>query len=56
MCFLGTGIATLIQTGFGLRLPVVQGPSYVPIGAMGAIGSKLGLGAMTGSLIPGRCL
>lgn len=56
MCFLGTGIATLIQTGFGLRLPVVQGPSYVPIGAMGAIGSKLGLGAMTGSLIPGALL
>ncbi|MCM3340872.1 purine permease [Paenibacillus sp. MER TA 81-3] len=56
MCFLGTGIATLIQTGFGLRLPVVQGPSYVPIGAIGAIGSKLGLGAMTGSLIPGALL
>ncbi|EJW18568.1 purine permease [Paenibacillus alvei] len=56
MCFIGTGIATLIQTGFGLRLPVVQGPSYVPIGAMGAIGSKLGLGAMTGSLIPGALL
>lgn len=56
MCFLATGIATLIQTGFGLRLPVVQGPSYVPIGAIGAIGSKLGLGAMAGSLIPGALL
>lgn len=53
MCFLATGIGTLIQTGFGLRLPVVQGPSYVPIGALAAIGSKLGMAAMMGSLIPG---
>ncbi|WP_019121247.1 uracil-xanthine permease family protein [Brevibacillus massiliensis] len=56
MCFLGTGIATLIQTGFGMRLPVVQGPSYVPIGAIAAIGGKLGLGAVTGALIPGALL
>ncbi len=56
MCFIATGIATLIQTGLGIRLPVVQGPSYVPIGAMSAIGGKLGLGAMAGSLIPGALL
>ncbi len=56
MCFLATGIGTLIQTGFGLRLPVVQGPSYVPIGALSAIGGKLGLGAMIGSLMPGALL
>ncbi|MCC3375139.1 uracil-xanthine permease family protein [Cohnella sp. REN36] len=56
MCFLATGIGTLIQTGFGLRLPVVQGPSYIPIGAMSAIGGKLGLAAMTGSLLPGALL
>jgi len=56
MCFLATGIATLIQVGIGLKLPVVQGPSYVPIGAMAAIGGKLGLGAVTGSLIPGALL
>lgn len=56
MCFLGTGIATLIQTGFGLKLPVVQGPSYVPIGAIGAIGGNLGLGAMTGALLPGALI
>ncbi|MFD0870851.1 Putative purine permease ygfU [Chlamydia abortus] len=56
MCFFATGIATLIQVGFGIKLPVVQGPSYVPIGAIGAIGSKLGLGAVTGSLIPGALL
>jgi len=56
MCFLGTGLATLIQTGFGLKLPVVQGPSYVPIGAIGAIGGKLGLGAMSGALLPGALI
>ncbi|QTD39760.1 uracil-xanthine permease family protein [Sporosarcina sp. Te-1] len=53
MCFFATGIATLIQTGAGIKLPVVQGPSYVPVGAIAAIGSKLGLGAIAGSLIPG---
>ncbi|MBU9723871.1 MULTISPECIES: uracil-xanthine permease family protein [Bacillaceae] len=56
MCFLAAGIATLIQTIFGIRLPVVQGPSYVPIGALGAIGGNLGLGAVFGSLIPGALL
>lgn len=56
MCFLAAGIATLIQTIGGLKLPVVQGPSYVPIGALAAIGGKLGLGAVFGSLIPGALL
>ncbi|KAB2333346.1 purine permease [Cytobacillus depressus] len=56
MCFLATGLATLIQTGAGIKLPVVQGPSYVPIGAIAAIGGKLGLGAVAGSLIPGAII
>ncbi|MCH1626017.1 uracil-xanthine permease family protein [Ferdinandcohnia quinoae] len=56
MCFLAAGIATLIQTIGGLKLPVVQGPSYVPIGALAAIGGKLGLGAVFGSLLPGALL
>lgn len=56
MCFLATGLATLIQTGAGIKLPVVQGPSYVPIGAIAAIGGKLGLGAIAGSLIPGAII
>ncbi|MFK2824753.1 nucleobase:cation symporter-2 family protein [Bacillus sp. B190/17] len=56
MCFLATGLATLIQTGMGIKLPVVQGPSYVPIGAIAAIGGKLGLGAIAGSLIPGAII
>ncbi|GIN73803.1 uric acid permease [Bacillus sp. J14TS2] len=56
MCFLATGLATLVQTGAGIKLPVVQGPSYVPIGAIAAIGGKLGLGAIAGSLIPGAII
>lgn len=56
MSFLAAGIATLIQTGWGIRLPVVQGPSYIPIGALTAIGSKLGLGAMVGSMLPGALI
>src|SRR5690606_13513989 len=32
------------------------GPSYVPIGALAAIGGKLGLGAVFGSLLPGALL
>lgn len=56
MSFFACGIATLIQTGIGIKLPVVQGPSYVPLGALAAIGAKLGLGTMIGSLIPGAIL
>lgn len=32
--FLGAGIASLIQVLFFLKLPVCQGPSFVPIGAI----------------------
>lgn len=54
--FIGAGLATLIQVGLGIKLPVVQGPSYVPLGALGSIGATLGLPAMAGSLIPGAIL
>ncbi len=53
MTFVAAGVATLIQAGFGMRLPVMQGPSYVPIGALTAVGSSLGLATMFGSLLPG---
>ncbi|MFV0422444.1 nucleobase:cation symporter-2 family protein [Oleidesulfovibrio sp.] len=56
MTFVAAGIATLIQAGFGIRLPVMQGPSYVPIGALASIGNSLGLGAMFGSLLPGALI
>lgn len=53
MSFFACGIATIIQTAFGIKLPVVQGPSYVPLGALAAIAMQFGVGTMIGSLIPG---
>lgn len=41
--FLGAGIASLIQVLFFLRLPVCQGPSFVPVGAI--VGLYLGTGS-----------
>ena len=46
MTFLAAGIATIIQTKWGIKLPVVQGPSYIPLGALAFIGGTLGLSAM----------
>jgi NCS2 family nucleobase:cation symporter-2 len=59
--FLAAGAATLIQSQLLMRLPVVQGPSYVPIGAVlaiafGAGGGVAGLSAVIGALIPGAIL
>ncbi|MGX7197299.1 uracil-xanthine permease family protein [Enterococcus olivae] len=42
--FLGAGIASLIQVLFFLKLPVCQGPSFVPVGAI--IGIYLGAQGM----------
>ncbi|MGI9862550.1 solute carrier family 23 protein [Moorella naiadis] len=56
MTFIAAGIATLIQAGVGMRLPVMQGPSYVPLGALAAIGKSLGLSSMIGSLMPGALI
>ncbi|MDU2418211.1 solute carrier family 23 protein [Negativicoccus succinicivorans] len=52
--FLAAGIATIIQAHFCMRLPIAQGPSYVPIGAivgitMAAGGGFLGLNEVFGS-------
>lgn len=59
--FVAAGIATLLQSQFFMRLPVVQGPSFVPIGAVLAIafaagGGQGGLSAVVGALIPGAIL
>lgn len=56
MTFIACGVATLIQAGFAMRLPVMQGPSFVPLSALAAIGTTSGIGAMIGSLIPGALL
>lgn len=59
--FLAAGIATLIQSQWIMKLPVVQGPSYVPIGAVlaiafGAGGGVTGLSTVIGALIPGAII
>ncbi len=59
--FLAAGLATLLQSQLCLRMPLVQGPSYVPIGAVVAIasasgGGMAGLGAVFGALLPGAVL
>lgn len=56
MTFMAAGIATIIQVTIGLKLPVMQGPSYIPIGALAAIGGSLGLASMIGSMIPGAII
>lgn len=59
--FVAAGLATLIQSQLFMRLPVMQGPSFVPIGAVLAIafaagGGLSGLSAVIGALIPGAIL
>lgn len=59
--FVAAGLATIVQSQFGIRLPVVQGPSYVPIGAVLAVafasgGGTAGLSAVFGALMPGAVL
>lgn len=56
MTFLACGIATIIQAGLAMKLPVMQGPSFVPLSALAAIGTTSGIGVMIGSLIPGAIL
>lgn len=56
MCFFTCGIATLIQTGLGIKLPVVQGSSFVALSALAAIGVSGGMSVLVGSLIPGAVL
>lgn len=56
MTLVASGIATILQVTIGTRLPVVQGPSYIPLGALAAIGGGFGLATMIGSLVPGALL
>jgi len=55
--FLGAGIASLIQVLFYLKLPVCQGPSFIPLGAI--IGIYMGtknLSTVLGASIVGAIL
>lgn len=56
--FLAAGLATIIQTALCMKMPVAQGPSYIPLGAVlavavGAGGGYAGLSTVFGALIPG---
>lgn len=59
--FLAAGLGTLVQTVWCMRMPVAQGPSYIPLGAVIAIafaagGGVDGLSTVYGALIPGAVL
>lgn len=52
-CLFAMGIATLIQTTFGNRLPIIQGPSATLTGTLAPVAAQFGLGVMWGSAFVG---
>lgn len=56
MSFFACGIATILQAGLFMKYPIIQGPSYVPLGALCMIGATMGVSVMIGSLIPGAIM
>lgn len=55
-CFLAMGVGTLIQTNFGNKLPIVQGPSASVLTAMGNVTAVFGFPAMWGAVLVGGIL
>lgn len=55
--FLAAGIGTILQTGVFMKMPVTQGASFVPLGAIAGIyataGPKNGMATVFGSLLIG---
>lgn len=47
------GVATLIQTTIGNRLPIIQGPSATLTGTLAPVAAQLGPGAMWGAAFAG---
>lgn len=59
--FLACGIGTILQTRYFMKLPVSQGPSFVPIGAVAGVylangAANGGMATVLGSLIVGALL
>lgn len=59
--FIACGIGTILQTRFFMKLPVSQGPSFVPVGAVAGIylangGAHGGMATVLGSLVVGSFL
>ncbi|MFQ5604217.1 MAG: uracil-xanthine permease family protein [bacterium] len=52
-CLFAMGLATLLQTTFGNRLPIIQGPSATLTGTLAPIGSQLGAPAIWGGVFIG---
>lgn len=52
-CLFSMGVATLIQTTVGNRLPIVQGPSATLTGTVAPVAAQLGPAAMWGGIFVG---
>ena len=50
---IGMGVATLIQTTFGNRLPIIQGPSATLAGTLAPVATQVGGAAMWGAVFVG---
>ncbi|MFF2480007.1 uracil-xanthine permease family protein [Paenibacillus sp. NPDC058071] len=54
--FIAAGLATVVQTYFCMKLPMAQGPSYVPLGAIISIYAASGSGEAGWSSVLGSSL
>lgn len=54
--FIAAGLATIVQTYFCMKLPMAQGPSYVPLGAIVTIYAASGGGALGWNSVLGASL
>ena len=54
--FIAAGIATIVQSHFCMKLPIAQGPSYVPLGAIVGIYAASGTGELGWSAVLGASL
>ncbi len=54
--FIAAGIGTIVQTYFCMKLPMAQGPSYVPLGAIVSIYAASGGGELGWSSVLGASL
>ncbi|GGF93144.1 MULTISPECIES: uracil-xanthine permease family protein [Paenibacillus] len=59
--FIAAGLATIVQSYFCMKLPIAQGPSYVPLGAIVSIyaasgGGQLGWNSVLGASLVGAVL
>lgn len=51
LTFLACGLATILQSAFFLKYPIIQGMSFATIGAVLAIGAKSGMATVAGAVI-----